>query len=190
MALKPLLTLLVGVFLGCAEPRVGDPSLTEQLTGQLPGQLPGQLTGQLSGQLPGMLSEMEKQVILKEQDPKPHVESALKVAEARVKNAFQLTQENQMREAAQDLDAFLALIVYADTYARKALASKNKDRNHCLKRIEQAIFRQSRNMESVTRALPLESREAVESQIGEVKKIRLRAINDLLGGGQVINSSN
>jgi len=174
MALKPIFTLLVGVVLACAEPQVGGQSLT----------------GQLPGQLPGMLSEMEKESILKEQDPKPHVESALKVAEARIKNAFQLAQENQIREAAQDLDAYLALIVYADTYARKALASKNKDRNNCLKKIEQAILKQSRNMESVTRALPLESREAFEPQIGKVKKIRLRAINDMLGGGQVINSSN
>jgi hypothetical protein len=162
--------LLVGVVLGCAEPQIGDPST--------------------AGQLPGMLSEIEKQSILRERDPKPHVESALKVAEARIKSAFQLAQENQLRAAAQDLDAFLGLIVYTDTYARNALASKNKDRNHCLKRIEQAVFKQSRNLESITRELPLESREAVESQIDEVKKIRLRAINDLLGRGQVINSSN
>jgi hypothetical protein len=174
MALKSIFTLLVGVALGCAEPQVGGPPLP----------------GQLSDQLPGMLSETEKQLILKERAPKPQVESALKVAEARIKNAFQLAQENQVRGAAQDLDAFLALVIYADTYARKTLASKNKDRNHCLKQIEQVIFKQSRNLESVTRALPLESREAVESQIGEVKKIRLRAINDLLGQGQVINSSN
>jgi hypothetical protein len=170
MAMKSIFTLLAGVILGCAEPQVGNPLLP--------------------GQLPGMLSEMEKQSILREQDPKPHVESALKVAEARIKTAFQLAQENQMLAAAQDLDAFLALIVYADAYARNALASKNKDRNHCLKKIEQAVFKQSRNLESLTRALPLESREAAESQISEVKKIRLRAINDLLGGGQVINSSN
>jgi hypothetical protein len=170
MAMKSIFTLLAGVILGCAEPQVGNPLLP--------------------GQLPGMLSEMEKQSILREQDPKPHVESALKVAEARIKTAFQLAQENQMSSAAQDLDAFLALIVYADAYARKTLASKNKDRNHCLKRIEQAVFKQSRNLVSITRALPLESREAAEVQIGEVKKIRLRAINDLLGQGQVINSPN
>ena len=133
---------------------------------------------------------MEKQSILKEQDPKPHVESALKVAEARIKNALLLTQENQLQTAAQDLDAFLALVIYADTYARKSLVAKNKDRNKCLKQIEQMIFKQSRSLDSVTRALPLESREAAEPRIGEVKKIRLRAINDLLGGGQVINSSN
>jgi hypothetical protein len=160
----------VGVVLGWAESQVGGQAL--------------------SGQLPETLNEMEKQAILKERDPKPHVESALKVAEARIKNALLLTQDNQMPAATQDLDAFLALIVYADTYARKALASKDKDRNHCLKRIEQAVFKQSRNMDSITRALPLESREATEVQIGEVKKIRLRAINDLLGQGQVINSPN
>jgi hypothetical protein len=170
MALKPIFLLLLGVALGCAEPQAGAPSL--------------------AGQLPAPLTEMEKQSILKEQNPKPHVESALKVAEARIKNALQLAQGGQMREASQDLDAFLALIVYADTYARKALASKNKDLNHCLKKIEQAVFKQSRNLESLTRDLPLESREAAESQISEVKKIRLRAINDLLGGGQVINSQN
>jgi hypothetical protein len=170
MAIKPIFTLLLGVVLGYAEPQVGNPSLP--------------------GQLPGMLNEMEKLAILEERNPKPHVESALKVAEARIKNAFQLSQENQLRAAAQDLDAFLALIIYTDTYARNALASKNKDRNHCLKKIEQAIFKQSRNLESVARALPLESRETLESHISRVKKIRLRAINDLLGGGQVINSSN
>lgn len=170
MTRKPIFTLLVGVVLGLAEPQVGGQSLP--------------------GQLPEMLNEVEKQTILKERDPKPHVESALKVAEARIKNALLLTQDNQMRAATQDLDAFLALIVYADTYARKALASKNKDRNHCLKRIEQAVFKQSRNMDSITHALPLESREAAEVQIGEVKKIRLRAINDLLGQGQVISSPN
>ena len=166
MASKPIYTLFIGLVLGCAQPQAGDPIL------------------------PGTLNETEKQSILKERDPKPHVESALKVAEARIKSAFQLAEENQLQAAAKDLDAFLALIIYSDAYARKSLVAKIKDRNHCLKKIEQLIFKQSRSLESVTRALPLESREAVESQIGEVKKIRLRAINDLLGGGQVINSSN
>jgi hypothetical protein len=162
--------MIVGVVLGWGQPQLGGQSLPDQL--------------------PEILNEAEKQSILKERNPKPHVESALKVAEARIKNAFLLAQDSQMRGAAQDMDAYLALIVYADAYARKTLASKNKDRNHCLKRIEQAVFKQSRNLDSITRALPLESREAAESQISEVKKIRLRAINDLLGQGQVINSPN
>ncbi len=174
MSPKPICVLLLGSVLGFAQPQAGDPSLR----------------GQSPGQLPVMLSEMEKQLILKEQNPKSHVESALKVAETRIQSAFRLAQDSQYRAAAQDLETFLALIVYADAYVRKELASKNKDRNHCLKKIEQTVFKQSRTLEAITRELPLESREAVEPRIGEVKKIRLRAINDLLGKGQVIDSSN
>ncbi|MBO0860751.1 MAG: hypothetical protein J2P21_20160 [Chloracidobacterium sp.] len=173
MALKPIFILLMGIVLGCADPQVGQ---------QPPSQSPGQL--------PEMLSEVEKQAILRERDPKPHVESALRIADARIKNAVQLSQESRTSASEQDMDAFLALIVYADTYTRKTLASKSKDRNQCLKRIEQAIFKQSRNLDSIASALPLESRDAAEAHIGEVKKIRLRAINDLLGQGQVINSPN
>jgi len=163
---KPILILLLGIALGCVQQQADDPSLPE------------------------LLSETEKQTILKERNPKPHVEAALRVAEVRIKSASLLTQENQFQNATQDLGVFLTLVIYADTYTRRLPADKHKDRNHCLERIEQAIFRQTRNLEAASRALPLESREAVESQIGEVKKIRLRAINDLLGGGQVINSSN
>jgi hypothetical protein len=166
MAPIPIFILLLGIFLGCAQ------------------QQPDELS------LPELLSETEKQAILGERNPKPHVKAVLKVAETRIKNASRLAQENQFQNAARELEAFLALIIYSDTYTRKLPATKNKDRNNCLKQIEQAIFKQSRNLEAATRALPLESREAVESQISEVKKIRLRAINDLLGGGQVINSSN
>jgi len=140
--------------------------------------------------LPEMLGEIERQMILKERNPKPHVEAALKIAEFRIKNASQLALESQFQTAMQELGAFLKLVIYADTYTRKLPIKKNKDRNHCLKQIEQAIFKQTRNLEAATRALPLEAREAVETQIGEVKKIRLRAINDLLGDGQVINSPN
>ncbi len=180
MAPNPIIILLLGSVLGCFQPIAGDT--------YLPGQSPGKPNGQPNGQLPVMLSDMEKQLILKERDPKPHVESALKVAEARIKGAILLAQENQVQPAARELDAFLSLIIYADTYARKSLVSKNKDLHNCLKRIEQMIFKQSRSIDSITRALPIESREAADSRIGEVKKIRLRAINDLLGSGQVINS--
>src|SRR5262249_25815388 len=166
MASKPIFVLLMGFVLGCAQQQANDLAL------------------------PALLTETEKLSILKERNPKPHVEAALKVAETRIKNALRLAQDDQLKISAQELDAFLALIIYADTFTRKSFTTRSKDRNHCLKQIEQMIFKQSRSLESVTRALPLESREAVESQIGEVKKIPLRAINDLLGDGQVINSPN
>jgi len=166
MAPKPIFILLLSFVLGYTQQQTGDPPL------------------------PGALGEIERQMILKERNPKPHVEAALKVAEVRIKNASQLAQESQFRVALQDLGAFLELVIYADIYTRNLPVTKNKDRNHCLKQIEQAIFKQTRNLEAAMRALPLESREAVETRISAIKKIRLRAINDLLGGGQVINSPN
>jgi hypothetical protein len=39
------------------------------------------------------------------------------------------------------------------------------------------------------RQFPIDYRETAEIKIDRVKKIRLRAINDLLGGGKVIQSS-
>jgi hypothetical protein len=140
--------------------------------------------------LPEGLSETEKQMILRERNPKPHVEAALKAAETRVANALRLTQENRSNAAALELAVFSSLVVYADAYTRKLPNTNTKDRNHCLKRIEQTIFKQTRNLDTIMRELPLESREVIEPRISEVKKVRLRAINDLLGGGRVINHSN
>jgi hypothetical protein len=41
----------------------------------------------------------------------------------------------------------------------------------------------------VLRELPVDYREMVEPKIDGVKKIRLRAINDLLGDGRTIKTS-
>jgi hypothetical protein len=148
---------------------------------------PRQLNDRL---LPEELNETETQTILREQRPKPHVDAALKVSDARVTDAYRLVQESQFKAAAQSFDVYAALIRYADNYTRKLPDSQTKDRNYCLKKIEQAIFKQSRTMEAVVREMPYSDRETSERAINEIKKIRLRAINDLLGGGGVINSSN
>src|SRR5215813_14080929 len=75
---KPIFILLLGFVLGCAQRQAGDLLL------------------------PDLLTEAEKQIILKEHSPKPHIESALKVAETRIKNALRLAQENQLLISAQE----------------------------------------------------------------------------------------
>ncbi|HKX28077.1 MAG TPA: hypothetical protein VJ302_10315 [Blastocatellia bacterium] len=140
--------------------------------------------------LPEELNETETQTILREQRPRPHVEAALKVSDARINDALKLVQESQYKAAAEDFDVYAALIRYADHYTRKLPETQSKDRNYCLKKIEQAIFKQSRALEAVVREMPYADRDATERAVNEIKKIRLRAINDLLGGGGVINSSN
>jgi hypothetical protein len=139
--------------------------------------------------LPQELSETETQKIHRENAPKLRVDVTLKVSDTRLASALKFVEESQYKSAAQDVDVYAALIVYADAYTRKLPASQTKDRNECLKRIEQAIFKQTRTVDAVLRQFPADYREGAEPKIDQVKKIRLRAINDMLGDGRVIKTS-
>ena len=140
--------------------------------------------------LPSQLSENEVQAILKETNPRSHVEVSLKSADARLAKAIKSAEAHEYKAAVEDVDLYASLVIYADGYTRKLPDSQNKDRSNCLKKIEQAIFKQSRNLEAVMREVPLDLREPVEDKISHVKKIRLRALDDAIGGGKIINSSN
>jgi hypothetical protein len=172
MLWKPIIILLLGFI-------TSDPQ-TPQL--KMPGE-------RQPDALPRELSETETQKILKEYSPRPRIDVTLKVSDTRLASALEFVEENQYKSAAQDVDVYAALIVYADAYTRKLPPSQTKDRNDCLKKIEQAIFKQTRTVDTVLRQFPVDYREGVGPKIDQVKKIRLRAVNDLLGGGQVIKTS-
>jgi len=142
-----------------------------------------------SDALPRELSETETQKILREDSPKPHVDATLKISDTRLASALKFAEESQFKSAAQDVDVYAALIVYADAYTRKLPASQIKDRSACLKKIEQAIFKQTRTVDSVLRLFPVDTREGMEPKVDQVKQIRIRAVNDLLGGGKIIKTS-
>lgn len=140
--------------------------------------------------LPKQLNETEVQSIIKQTEPKSHVEATLKVSDARMLSAVKNVEAGQYQTAVEDVDAYASLIVYADDYTRKLPDAQSKDRNNCLKKLEQAIFKQSRNLDTVSRNLPFDFRESAMEKIGQVRKIRVRALDDLLGGGKFIKSSN
>src|SRR5262247_2903480 len=139
--------------------------------------------------LPRELTETETQKILREDSPRPRVDATLRVSDLRLASALKFVEESQYKFAAQDVDVYAALIVYADAYTRKLPASQIKDRNNCLKKIEQTVFKQSRTVDAVLREFPLMYREPAETKIDQVKKIRLRAVNDLLGDGKMIKTT-
>jgi hypothetical protein len=139
--------------------------------------------------LPSELTEAETQNILREKSPRPHIDAALKVSDARLDSALKLAEASQFQSAAEEVDVYAALVIYADSYTRKLPESQSKDRNVCLKKIEQTVFRQTRTIEAAMRQLPIDYREKEEPRIDKVKQVRLRAINDLLGGGKIIKSS-
>lgn len=137
-------------------------------------------------QLPADLTEAEAASLRREKSPKSHVEAALKVSELRLGNSLLLSRQSQYQTATRQLIVATSLIVYADQYSRSLPPRKRNDLEQCLKRIEQTVFRQNKSLDAILRELPFEFRETGMPLIEQVRKIRLRAINDLLGGGEAI----
>jgi hypothetical protein len=134
--------------------------------------------------LPIGLVEAEAQLIRKETNPKGHVEAVTRVAEARLAQALKQASDS-LDAAVKDLELYGALLVYADEHTRR-LNLPPKERNKVLKVIEQSIFKQQRNLEGTLQQLPLEAREETQKMVEAIKRIRLRAINDVLGNGEII----
>jgi hypothetical protein len=103
-----------------------------------------------------------------------------------VEGALSLARQNRSLEAREQLALFVSLIGYADRYTRALPPTRRKDRDHNLKRLEQAIFRQNNPLDALLAELPYELREESQPSVDAVRRIRLRAINDLLGGGRAI----
>jgi hypothetical protein len=64
-----------------------------------------------------------------------------------------------------------------------------KEQNACLKIIEQRILKRTQTLDAVARELPFNYRESCERAQERAKGVRLRALNDLLGGGKVFGPS-
>jgi hypothetical protein len=139
--------------------------------------------------LPDELSELEGQRILREQRPKSHVEATFNVSDARLDSALERARASEYRTAAQDLDLYADLVSYADGYTRQLAGDQVKERNACLKVIEQRIFKRTQTLEAVARELPFDYRESCDRAKAKARSVRLRALNDLIGGGSVIGPS-
>jgi hypothetical protein len=139
--------------------------------------------------LPDTLSENETQLILKEGKPKSHVDATFKVGEARLTQALRLARDSQYPESAQNLDLYEDLVIYADAYARRATRERTKERTQTLKLIEQRIFRQSSALDSLARELPSTYSEISDRVVSTVKRVRLRALDEAIGSGDMLKSS-
>jgi hypothetical protein len=140
--------------------------------------------------LPLELSEEEAQQVVKEGKPKSHVEAAFKLSFVKLHKALTFAKDSDYQQSAQTLDVYAELVTYADSYTRRNTSERSKERHQCLKAIEQSIFKQFMTLDSVVKELPSTYLDTTERVTATVKRIRLRAIDDLLGGGAFLKSSN
>ena len=137
-------------------------------------------------ELPGGLTATESAELIRQKAPKGRIDAALKFAVLRVGRALILSQQSQYQGAKDELELYANLVIYADGVTRAIAVEKRNDRDSGLKKIEQTIFRQSPRFEAIIRELPLEYREACAPFAERLKRVRLQAINDVLGGGAAI----
>jgi len=148
-------------------------------------------SGRAGGQEPPLswptgLTEKEVATLQRATAPRAHVEAVLKISALRMDGALSLARQSRYLEAREQLSLFVSLIEYADHQTRALPPTRRKDRDHNLKRLEQAIFRQNTPLDALLAELPYELREESQPGVDAVRRIRLRAINDLLGGGRAI----
>lgn len=136
--------------------------------------------------LPATLTQLEAGAIERHQSPRSRVEECLKVATTRLASAMDSSVRGLYQPAAEQIVVYAALISYADQITRGIPPQKRNERESCLKKIEQAIFRQGPRLEAIIREMPVDYRDMVATRWEQVRRIRLQAINDLLGGGSAI----
>ena len=136
--------------------------------------------------LPATLTPLEAGTIERHQSPKSRVEECLKVASIRLVSAVDNAGKGLYQAAAEQIVVYAALIRYADQVTRGIPSQKRNDRESCLKKVEQAIFRQGPRLDAIAREMPIDYRDSAVTLLEQVKRTRLQAINDLLGGGSAI----
>jgi hypothetical protein len=135
---------------------------------------------------PTGLTDKEVATLQRASAPRAHVEAVLKISALRMEAALSLARQNRYPEAQEQLSLFISLVEYADRHTRALPPTRRKDRDHNLKRLEQAIFRQNNPLDTLLAELPYQLREESQPAVNTVRRIRLQAINDLLGGGRAI----
>ena len=136
--------------------------------------------------LPSALTATETGAISRHENPKSRVEESLRIAEARLLSAVGGSRKGLYQPALEEIIVYAALVRYADQVARAIPPRKRNDRESSLKKIEQTIFRQAARLDAVISELPVDLRDSASPLYDQIKRIRLQAINDLLGGGSAI----
>lgn len=130
------------------------------------------------------ISKEEKLQLEGESNVKKHLQLALNLMEARLKNAETLTTENNYREALNTLGGFQILLENTLSFLSRNDTENDKVQNN-LKRLELALREQTPRLEVMRRAMPSSYAYYVQKLIKTVREARTKAIEPLFGDSVV-----
>jgi hypothetical protein len=131
--------------------------------------------------LPGALFDTEKQMIQRENDPKDHVETCLKVGAIRLSQAFDATRRQEYVNAAKTLTVYDQLLSYTHGYAKTVIV-KGKKRDQLYRLIETTLRRQTPTLEVIAQETPSNHEENARAALNRAREIRRVTLNAVFGG--------
>jgi hypothetical protein len=131
-----------------------------------------------------LLSSSERALIESTRDPKKRVEEFLKVAESHLKAASTATDAADHVTAERELDIYNKATAAA---VSEAFSLKN-DRRKIAKKIEQRLLKHLRILEKIDQLFPPERAPFARDALIRAKRLRVRALNEAFGTGDVLKT--
>jgi hypothetical protein len=131
-----------------------------------------------------LLSDSEKRLIGGSDNPKKLVDAYLKISDVHLQAAFSLIGVNNHGAAERELDVYNKAVAAAG----KEAFSLEEGKRRLSKRIEQALYKQIKTLESIERLFPIEREAFAEAALRHTKQIRVQALNVAFDSGGVLKN--
>jgi hypothetical protein len=129
------------------------------------------------------LTTEEQSVINSTGSPNDRAKNYIRVASGRLKNARTFVDQEKSSEAIEEVKVFSAIITQAGKYFASV---KARDKSH--KTIELGLREHLRQLDSLRRDITFEYADSVEAAMKVANRVRLQAINALVGDGPILST--
>lgn len=129
-----------------------------------------------------LISDTEKALLAEANNPKKLVEAYLKISDTHLQAALNAINANNHIAAERELDTYNKAVSAA---GKEAFALQDGKRS-LSKRIEQALYKQIKTLETIERLFPSEREVFAEAALRHTKQLRVQALNEAFASGEVL----
>ena len=129
-----------------------------------------------------LISDSEKSMLAEANSPKKQVDAYLKISDTHLQSAFNAIKVNNHQAAEHELDIYNKAVAAA---CKQAFAVQDGKRS-LSKRIEQALYKQIKTLETIERLFPSEREVFAEAALKQSKQLRVQALNEAFASGEVL----
>lgn len=129
-----------------------------------------------------LLSDGDRVVLAEAHGPKKIIEAYLKISDTHLQSAFDSIKVNDNNTSERELDVY-----------NKAIAEATKDtlaltegKRTVSKKVEQALFRQIKTLESIDRLFPSEREVFADAALKHARQLRVQALNQAFASGEIL----